>query len=507
MRSEGSVKSMSDVVIPWRPVALAPAVVPEEIVTVLQSVDTLRLKWEIAIDQMTPEEFSEARQRSLRRHAIETGIIERLYDLEWGVTEALVAEGISAEVVAREGGPPDEVFRTITDQLDGLQLVVALSRRERLLSSHAIREMHAVITRSQATYEAHDQFGRPVFPPLLHGDWKREANHVRRPDGTLLEYAPPEQVQSEMDRLVEMYEEQGAIHPVVLAAWLHHRFIAIHPFQDGNGRVARALVLFVLLRHHLAPLVVDRTRRSEYLASLDRANAGDLWSLTRLFSRLETEALRAELERPSLEAPETSQPEAVARAYVDRVLHSRARETAALQESSADTAREIQERIRGWLEGQATALRAAFEPVDRHRLVSVDFATPIDGERGQFWRAQLVRAAKTLDFFSNHRDGTWWCHLRVSVLGEKLRYLAIVQKVGHGETGVLALSVFAEFVEPPDPMDPESRPGFSRALDVRPEDSLTFTAGEALDRRVGELDEVLERTLALSLDALGRRLA
>ena len=75
--------------------------------------------WETAIGQMTPPEFAEARQRSLRRHAIETGIIERLYDLEWGVTEALVAEGISADVVARQGGAPDEVLRTITDQLTG----------------------------------------------------------------------------------------------------------------------------------------------------------------------------------------------------------------------------------------------------------------------------------------------------------------------------------------------------------------------------------------------------
>lgn len=498
---------MEDITIPWRPVTLAPAVIPDDVKVVLASVDVLRTAWETAIEQMTREEFAEGRQRSLRRHAIETGIIERLYDLEWGVTEALVAEGISANVVAREGGASDEVLQAITDQLDGLHLVVDLSRGDRPLSSHSIRELHAAITRSQATYEAHDQFGRPVNPPLIHGDWKREPNHVRRPDGTLLEYTPPEHVQSEMDALVEMHEDQSNLHPIVLAAWLHHRFIAIHPFQDGNGRVARGLVLLVLLRHRYAPLVVDRTRRSEYLTCLDRANAGELWPLTRLFSRLETEALRAELERPSLGAPESSQPEAVARAYVSRLLTSRARETAALQQATFQTASDVQAGITRWLEGQATGLRTAFEPLDAHRVVSVDFATPDDGDRGQFWRGQLVRAAKALDFFSNHREGTWWCYMRIGVLGEVLRYLAIVQKVGHGETGVLALSIFAEFVEAADPGDPESRPGFSQALDVRPEDSLTFTAGEDLDRRLGELDEVLERTLALSLDALGRRLA
>jgi|GEM_PF-6737520 len=31
-------------------------------------------------------------------------------------------------------------------------------------------------------------------------------------------------------------------HPLLVAAWLHHQFVQIHPFQDGNGRVTRALV-------------------------------------------------------------------------------------------------------------------------------------------------------------------------------------------------------------------------------------------------------------------------
>jgi hypothetical protein len=179
----------------------------------------------------------------------------------------------------------------------------------------------------------------------------------------------------------------------------------------------------------------------------------------------------------------------------------------AIRKSTETAAADLQDRIRRWLTGQASELRAAFGPVDGQRQVTVDSAVPDDGDRGQYWRGQIVRAAKTLDFFSNHKDGTWWCRLRVSVLAEHLRYLAVVQKVGHGETGVLALSLLAEFVEPPDPGDPESRPSFRQALIVSPGDSLTFTAGEDLDRRTPEIEEVLERTLALSLDALGQRLA
>lgn len=59
--------------------------------SVLDSVESLRGAWPTVVAQNS-ESFREGRRRSLRRHAIETGIIERLYDVDWGVTEALVAE-------------------------------------------------------------------------------------------------------------------------------------------------------------------------------------------------------------------------------------------------------------------------------------------------------------------------------------------------------------------------------------------------------------------------------
>ena len=125
-------------------------------------------------------------------------------------------------------------------------------------------------------------------------------NHVLRADNTLLEYAPHEHVASEVDRLVELWNEieAGGAHPIARAAWLHHRFVQIHPFADGNGRVARALTLLVLEKHHYAPLVVDRWHRSSYIDALDTANTGALRELVLLFVKLEASALTGELERP-----------------------------------------------------------------------------------------------------------------------------------------------------------------------------------------------------------------
>ncbi|MDQ2875401.1 MAG: Fic family protein [Actinomycetota bacterium] len=166
---------------------------------------------------------------------------------------------MASEVANRAGGIQEDTLLVIRSQYEALEYLADLAREEKIhLSVRVIRELHKIITRQQATYEARDQFGRVVQSPLRHGEWKDHDNHVIRADGSTLEYCPPLHVQSEMEQLVQFYEEAVSAHPLVRSAWLHHRFIQVHPFQGGNGRVARALTLLVLLGARYAPLVVDR---------------------------------------------------------------------------------------------------------------------------------------------------------------------------------------------------------------------------------------------------------
>ena len=53
------------------------------------------------------------------------------------------------------------------------------------------------------------------------------------------EYCPPEHADAEVDRLVEWLASYRDEDPLIVAAWAHHRFTQIHPYQDVNGRVAR----------------------------------------------------------------------------------------------------------------------------------------------------------------------------------------------------------------------------------------------------------------------------
>ncbi|MGH8897323.1 MAG: Fic family protein [Egibacteraceae bacterium] len=489
----------SEARIPWRQVTPLTEVMPRHVRDYLATVDSLRSAWADAVQAMSPTEFEETRTRRLRRHAIETGIIERLYDVGWGVTEALVAEGITAEVAARHGGLSDDALRMIRTQLDALELLVKMVRASRPLTVFCIRELHQAITASQPTYEAADALGRTVHAPLHHGQWKTQPNHVRRQDGTLLEYTPPEHVEAEMGRLVELFVGMGAAHPIVRAAWLHHRFIGVHPFEDGNGRVARALVLLVLLEAHYAPLVVEGRRRDDYLTALDIANDDDLTPLVRLFAELKVIALRSELERPAITVPKSSAAVDVARAYAERLLDLRAAASAERAAKAEQLASELHRRTEERLEMEGAQLEKAFEPLGG-RVESTLTGEP-GGERAHYWRRQLIRTAREVDFFTNLAKGSWWVKLRLDVLGQRLTYVVAVQKVGHGETGVLALTAFGELLTPDDPESP-AVPAFTPTS----HDSVTFVSTDDADARWPEAAEVIERTLAASVGAFGQLL-
>lgn len=65
------------------------------------------------------------------------------------------------------------------------------------------------------------------------------------------------------------------VHPALQAAELHYNIVVIHPFADGNGRTARLLMNYHLLRHDYPLAIIEIERRAEYLAALERANSGE----------------------------------------------------------------------------------------------------------------------------------------------------------------------------------------------------------------------------------------
>ncbi len=249
------------------------------------------------------EEFADSDQirafeeRLRREWAIETGLIEQLYTLDHETALLLAERGIdSALIPAGQDSKPQNVASMIADHkavVDGLIDFAASGRR---LSVSYVKEIHAFITRSQETVEGIDTLGRSVSSPLVRGAFKQLQNNPTRPDGKIHEYCPPEQVDSEMDRLIDLHHRHEGVPPAMEAAWLHHRFAQIHPFQDGNGRVARTLSTLVFVKAGWLPLVVRDRDRSHYFDLLEIADRDDLNPLAEYFARLQREEINRGME-------------------------------------------------------------------------------------------------------------------------------------------------------------------------------------------------------------------
>ena len=201
---------------------------------------------------VTDKSLQDFNERLQREWAIETGIIENVFTLDRGVTLLLIEQGIDENLIPNgaTNRSPELVAAVIRDHLEAMEGLFDFIRGRRRLSTSYIKELHALLTRNQETSSAINSLGIQVEAPLLRGEYKLLPNNPVRMDGTAHEYCPPEQVASEMDRLVALHLEHDAngIPPEVEASWLHHRFTQIHPFQDGNGRVVRTLASLVFIR-------------------------------------------------------------------------------------------------------------------------------------------------------------------------------------------------------------------------------------------------------------------
>jgi Fic family protein len=151
----------------------------------------------------------------------------------------------------------------------GLEMIkTAAKDRQRNLSEHFIRELNQTIL--VRNFYKTSQDGNFRYK-INVGVYKNRPNSVITPTGEIFDYASPEETASLMNDLVEWYrseEQNGKLKVEELAAIFHYRYIRIHPFEDGNGRIARLLVNYILLRQQYPMVVIRSDDRNNYLKVL-----------------------------------------------------------------------------------------------------------------------------------------------------------------------------------------------------------------------------------------------
>jgi len=91
------------------------------------------------------------------------------------------------------------------------------------------------------------------------------------------EWVPPkpQAVQEQIKKLFQGYsQKRKRLHPVELAAWVHNRLVQIHPFTDGNGRTARLVLNWILMKGKFPPLIIFVKNKQEYYSMIEAGDEG-----------------------------------------------------------------------------------------------------------------------------------------------------------------------------------------------------------------------------------------
>ena len=395
--------------------------------------------WQEQRDRLTGQQaYREFEERLKREWAIETGLVERLYTLDRGITQLLIEHGLRAELLPNSSGMnPDNVMAMISDHKDAVESVFLYVKEERPLSTSYIKEIHALMTQHQKYVDGLDSLGNKTQVELIRGAYKKWPNNPYRKDGSVHEYCPPEHVESEMEHLLKMHHDHAEVAPEVEAAWLHHRFVQIHPFQDGNGRVARTLATLVFVRAGWFPLVVRDRDRARYIDALEAADSGDLRLLVDYFGRMQRyEFVRA-----------LSIAEDVRKSYQVEDAIRAAREQLQRRRDALvaewESVKSITATLRDYAEARLNEVAAELQNKMQDILDSpTDFFADgsLEGDsRSHYYRYQIIQTARNLEYYADMQSYRSWARL-VMPGTNQTELLISFHGIGHTFRGILACS-------------------------------------------------------------------
>lgn len=247
------------------------AAYPSGLQPLLEKIDRLRAEID-KLRPLSPEQEARVMQKFRLDWNFHSNSIEG-NSLTYGETIAFLMEGLTAK------GKPFKDHLDIKGHNEGIDYLMEIIKNRQHLTEKAIRELHKIILVEPYKTPAKTPDGQAAEKTVHLGQYKSLPNHVKTPTGEMHYYATPEETPAKMSDLMawlQEHQEKKDLHPVMLAAIFHYRFVAIHPFDDGNGRMSRLLMNLLLMHYHYPPVVIKQQDRNAYYYALRQADAGDL---------------------------------------------------------------------------------------------------------------------------------------------------------------------------------------------------------------------------------------
>jgi fido (protein-threonine AMPylation protein) len=246
-----------------------------------------------------------------------------------------------------------------------------------------------------------------------------------------------------MDNLLRWFHDYQNEDPVILATWLHHRFTQIHPYQDGNGRLSRALVTMVLLRAGLLPLVIDRDLRASYILDLEAADFGDMSKLAQVFARLERDAILQALSIDMDAKP--AEDNKLTSAVIDTLSEkfSRRREARFTELRKVNhVAIHLRSQANSILTKAVEELKESL-PEIRNMVTFVDDGGT-DRANGYYYKFEVSSSAKETGHFANFTEDHYFTKASVRISRDRFVFVVSFHHVGRYLSGVMEATAFAK---------------------------------------------------------------
>jgi Fic family protein len=202
--------------------------------------------------------------------------------LTYGETKALILFGITAQ------GKPFKDSLEVKGHNDAINWVLEIVKQDRPITENFIRELHELVLKEPYEVDAITPDGKPTKKLIKIGQYKTTANHVKTKTGEIFHFSTPEETPAKMNDLMTWLSNKIAnpqFNSILVAAEFHYRFIRIHPFDDGNGRVARILMNFILLQNDFPPVIIKTEDKENYFGVLRLADAGNIEPFTDYISK------------------------------------------------------------------------------------------------------------------------------------------------------------------------------------------------------------------------------
>ena len=212
--------------------------------------------------------------------------------LTYRETVALLMHGITAK------GKPLKDHMDVKGHNEGINLLLDIVKSKRDFTQQDIRSLHEIILVEPYSSKTVTPEGIPATRKISIGQYKTVPNHVKTRTGEMHYYASPAETPALMDELMDWYEaakKNDKIHPFITASLFHHRFVSIHPFDDGNGRMTRILMNLILMRNQYPLIVVPMKLREEYYGVLSQADVNEFEPLVQYFGDLLKHSLEIQL--------------------------------------------------------------------------------------------------------------------------------------------------------------------------------------------------------------------